>query len=108
MARLPKMMRAAAIERFGEPGVLSIHQLPLPDIGAGEILIAVHTAGVGGWDADMRSGWWPAGEPSFPLVLGSDGAGKVAALGSPVRRLALGQRVYAHSFANPKVRFLPE
>jgi NADPH2:quinone reductase len=108
MARLPKMMRAAAIERFGEPGVLSIHELPLPEIGAGEILIAVHTAGVGGWDADMRSGWWPAGRPSFPLVLGSDGAGKVAAVGSRVRRLALGERVYAYSIANPKGGFYAE
>jgi NADPH2:quinone reductase len=102
MARLPKMMRAAAIDRFGKPGVLSIHQLPLPEIGAGEVLIAVHTAGVGGWDADMRSGWWPGEKPRFPLVLGSDGAGKVAALGSRVRRLTLGEPVYAYSFANPK------
>jgi NADPH2:quinone reductase len=108
MARLPKMMRAAVIDRFGKPEVLTIHELPLPEIGAGEILIAVHTAGVGGWDADMRSGWWPGGRPRFPLVLGSDGAGKVAAVGSRVRRLAPGERVYAYSFANPKGGFYAE
>ena len=107
-SRLPNAMRAAAIDRFGAPDVLSIHELPLPEIGAGDVLIAVHTAGVGGWDADMRSGWWPAGRARFPLVLGSDGAGKVVAVGSRVRRLAPGERVYAYSFANPKGGFYAE
>jgi hypothetical protein len=41
----------------------------------------------GSWDADMREGWWPDGErPGFPLVLGTDGSGTIAAVGSRVRR----------------------
>jgi NADPH:quinone reductase len=70
---IPSTMRAAALDRFGGPEVLTIHELPVPTLDANEILIAVHTAGVGPWDADMRGGWWPEGEPTFPLVLGSDG-----------------------------------
>ena len=51
-----------------------------PDLGMTHI--AVHTAGVGSWDADMREGWWPDGErPGFPLVLGTDGSGTIAAVG---------------------------
>ena len=70
-------------DRFGEPGVLTIHMLPVPVPDAHEILIAVHTAGVGTWDADLRAGWWPEGKPKFPLVLGTDGSGVVVQRGYP-------------------------
>ncbi len=101
-------MRAAAIDRFGGPEVLTMHSLPVPPIGPGDMLIAVHTAGVGSWDADMRAGWWPSGRPRFPLVLGTDGSGTIAAVGARVRRLTRGDEVYAYSFANPKGGFYAE
>jgi NADPH:quinone reductase len=101
-------MRAAAIDRFGGPEVLSIHRLPVPTPGAREVLIALHAAGVGGWDADMRSGWSPGGRTRFPLVLGTDGAGTIAAVGSRVRGFRIGDRVYAYSFDNPKGGFYAE
>ena len=49
-------MKAAAMDRFGGPEELSIRELPVPTLAPGEVLIAVHTAGVGSWDADVRSG----------------------------------------------------
>ena len=52
-------MRAAAIDRFGRPHVVTPHVLPVPAVESGDVLIAVHTAGVGSWDADMREGWSP-------------------------------------------------
>jgi len=108
-AGVPQTMRAAAIDRFGGPEVLTIHELPVPAAGAKEVLIAVDTAGVGSWDADMRAGWLPDGRrPKFPLVLGTDGAGVVAATGSSVRRFKVGERVYASSFNNPKGGFYAE
>jgi len=105
---VPTTMRAAAIDRFGPPAVLKIHRLPVPTIAAGEILIAVDTAGVGSWDGDMRGGWWPSGRPRFPLVLGTDGSGRVVAVGSRVRRLKVGDRVYGYSWLNPKGGFYAE
>ena len=107
-AAIPKTMRAAAIDRFGGPEVLTLHTLPTPEIDASEVLIALDAAGVGDWDADMRAGWWPDGEPRFPLVLGTDGSGTVAAVGSRIRRLKVGDRVYSYSFANPKGGFYAE
>ena len=98
--RLPATMRAAAIDRPGGPAVLKLHVLPLPELDPGEVLIAVHTAGVGSWDADLRGGWFPGGRPRFPLVLGTDGAGTVAAVGSRVRRFAVGQRVISYHWDN--------
>src|SRR4051794_9816314 len=74
-----RTMKAAAIDRFGPPSVLKLHELPVPEPGPNEVLIALHGAGIGVWDADIRKGWWPSGRPKFPLVLGTDGAGVVAA-----------------------------
>jgi NADPH:quinone reductase-like Zn-dependent oxidoreductase len=47
MRGVPETMRAAAIERSGGPEVLELRTLPVPEIDAGEVLIATHTAGVG-------------------------------------------------------------
>jgi NADPH:quinone reductase-like Zn-dependent oxidoreductase len=102
-------MRAAVLHRFGGPEVLTLQVVPVPALDASEVLIAVHTAGVGSWDADMREGWWPDSDrPGLPLVLGADGSGTIAAVGSRVRRFKPGERVYAYSFANPKGGFYAE
>src|SRR5215470_4613480 len=99
--KIPGTMHAAAIDRFGKPDVLKLHTLPIPEINPSEILIAIDTAGVGSWDAAIRGGWWPGGgRPRFPLVLGTDGSGTVVAVGSQVRRFAVGDTVYAYSFSN--------
>jgi NADPH:quinone reductase-like Zn-dependent oxidoreductase len=106
---VPATMRAAAVNRFGGPAVLTLEVLPVPELDPVEVLIAVHTAGVGSWDADMREGWLPDGKkPRFPLVLGTDGSGTVAAVGSRVRRFDRGDTVYGYSFANPKAGFYAE
>jgi NADPH:quinone reductase-like Zn-dependent oxidoreductase len=95
-------MRAAVIERFGGPEELVVKDVPVPEIDDDEVLIAVHTAGVGAWDPDMRAGWSPSGRARFPLVLGSDCSGTVVAKGRRVRRLQIKDRVYANTFDNRK------
>jgi NADPH2:quinone reductase len=109
MTAVPETMRAAAIDRFGDPDELKIHMLPVPVPAPDEVLIALHTAGVGSWDADIRGGWWPDSvNPHFPLVLGTDGSGDVVATGSRVRRLRVGDAVYSYSWNNPKGGFYAE
>ena len=98
MQEIPKTMHAAAIDRFGGPQALSIHSMPVPAHQAREVLIRLDTAGVAGWDADMRDGWSPGGRRRFPLVLGTEGGGTVVAVGSRVRRFKIGDRVYASDF----------
>jgi NADPH:quinone reductase len=107
-AAIPATMVAAAIDRFGGPEVITIHTLPVPKVGVGEVLIALDTAGVGPWDADIRGGWYQGRKPHFPLILGTDGAGIVAAVGSRVRRLKTGDKVYSYSWKNPKGGFYAE
>lgn len=101
-------MRAVAIDRYGGPEVLTVHELPVPELAPNEVLIAVHTAGVGGWDADIRDGWNPGGRIQFPLVLGTDGSGTIAQVGSRVRRFKAGDRVYSYTWNNPKGGFYAE
>ena len=57
-------MLAATIDRRG---IVSIREIPVPSVGRREVRIAVDTAGVGGWDAEMR----PEGVPSWCFKLTS-------------------------------------
>ena len=77
-------MRAAAIDRFGSPDVLTIHTLPVPKPGPHEVLIEMHAAGVGVRDAAMRRGEYSDGTERFPIVLGTDGAGVIVSHGADV------------------------
>ncbi len=105
---LPAMMEAAAIDRFGPASLLTVHRLAVPKPGANQVLIEVHAAGVGIWDAQTREGTWAEGHERFPLVLGTDGAGVVVARGERVRRLSIGESVWAYQYANPKGGFYAE
>jgi NADPH:quinone reductase len=106
---LPRLMKAAAVDRFGPPSAIRIHELPVPQPAHDEILIRVETAGIGYWDRAIRDGSWRRpGRTRFPLVLGTDGAGVVAAKGSRVKRFQVGDRVYAYEFGNPKGGFYAE
>jgi NADPH:quinone reductase-like Zn-dependent oxidoreductase len=58
---LPATMRAAAIDRFGPPDVLKLRGVAVPQPDPGEVLIAIHAAGVGSWDANIRNGTWATG-----------------------------------------------
>jgi len=89
---VPDTMRAAAVDRGGDAESLSIHQLPVPKPGAGEVLIAVNTAGVGVWQAKFRPK--DSQDTHFPVILGSDGAGVVAAVGAGVHGFKVGDQVY--------------
>src|ERR1700730_8568973 len=53
---LPTSTRAAAIDRFGPPTARTLHTLPVPEAGRGELVTAVRAAGLGVWDAEVRDG----------------------------------------------------
>ncbi|MEW5926988.1 MAG: NADP-dependent oxidoreductase [Gemmatimonadota bacterium] len=111
MTTIPRRMRAAAIDGFGGIERLEPKTLPVPAVAADEVLIRVEYAGVGEWDAFEREGGYAEMlgiEPAFPYVLGSEGAGTVAAVGAAVRRFRVGDRVYALGFLNPRGGFYAE
>ena len=104
-------MQAAAIDRFGGIETITLRTLPVPEVGPDEVLIRVESAGVAVWDVFEREGGFAQMfgiEPKFPYVLGSDGAGTVAAVGEQVSRFKEGDRVYAAALTNPKGGFYAE
>lgn len=104
-------MRAAALDRFGGVENILMKQLPVPEPGPDEVLLRVESAGVGVWDPYEREGEFAkmfGGKPTFPYVLGSDGAGTVAAVGAQVQRFKEGDRAYALALTNPKNGFYAE
>jgi len=106
--KLPQTMQAAAIDRAGGPEVITLHTLPVPKPAADEVLIAVNTAGVAIWDVGLRRHPQSIKHSHFPLVLGTDGAGIVAAVGAKVRGFRSGQQVYSYSWDNPHGGFYAE
>ncbi|MFH8725106.1 zinc-binding alcohol dehydrogenase family protein [Streptomyces termitum] len=90
-------MRTVRIHAFGNPEVLRAEETPVPDPGPGQVLIAVEAVGVGFAQTQMRRDVFPAPmwRPSFPIVLGGDVVGTVAALGAGVTGLREGDRVGA-------------
>ncbi len=101
-------MRAVALDKFGGPETLKIQDIPVPQVEPQEVLIRVEAAGVGAWDPFEREGGFveiTGIKPKFPYVIGTDGAGTIAAVGKDVNRFKEGDRVYAAALANPKGGF---
>src|SRR5579872_249354 len=94
---MPKEVRAVAIDRFGGPEVLSVRNIPVPEPKADQILVRVGSAGIGVWDVAEREGILAKMfgiQAKFPWVLGSEGAGTVAAVGDNVSGFRQGDLVY--------------
>ena len=92
-------MMAWRVHEFGPPEVMKFERVPRPEPGPGEVLVKIRAVGVGPWD-----GWIRAGKSALPqllpLTLGSDLSGEVAAVGSGVSDLRVGDQVYG--VTNPR------
>jgi NADPH:quinone reductase-like Zn-dependent oxidoreductase len=86
-------MQAIRVHQFGGVESLIAEDVPRPDPGNGEILLRVKAAGVGPWDAWIRSGRSVVPQP-LPLTLGSDVAGIVEKVGAGVSQCRTGDAVF--------------
>ncbi len=85
-------MKAAFIEHFGGPEVLKYGDLPDPVAATGEVFVDVVAASVNGADWKVRSGQYS--QAMFPLVLGRDFSGLVAAAGPGIDDLEVSDAVF--------------
>jgi len=73
-------MKAVRVHRFGPPEVITLEDVPKPEPNNGEVVVEVKAAGIGPWDALIRSGKSALPQP-LPLVLGSDLSGVIDSIG---------------------------
>ncbi|MFJ6556879.1 NADP-dependent oxidoreductase [Streptomyces luteogriseus] len=89
-------MRAFTVERYGTKDGLRAGEVPDPEVGADDVLVRVHAAGVNPLDYRIRDGEFKAILPyKVPFVLGHDMAGVVVQVGDAVQRFSVGDEVYA-------------
>ena len=84
-------MRAATIR----DGRVVVEEHPDPEPGSGELLVAVHAAGLNGADMLQRKGAYPAPPGSPQDIPGLELAGEVVGLGPGATRFEKGDRVMA-------------
>ncbi|SDH76570.1 alcohol dehydrogenase AdhP [Alloyangia pacifica] len=89
---LPKTMKAAVVPALGQP--LEIREVPVPQVGPGQVLMRVRASGVCHTDLHAAEGDWPV-KPTAPFIPGHEGVGEVAAIGAGVSHLKEGDRIGA-------------
>ena len=89
-------MKAAYIEGYCDASGIRYGELPDPAPGPGEVLVRVEVVAVNTVDTLVRSGAWRT-PVAFPLAVGRDLAGTVAAAGAGVDDVRPGDRVWASS-----------
>ncbi len=82
----PATMLAAVYRGVND---VRLETVPVPQIGAGELLLRVHTCGVCGTDLKKIA----SGSHSAPRIFGHETSGVVAAVGAGVSKFAPGDRV---------------
>jgi alcohol dehydrogenase len=96
------MMKAARLHGFerthGSREVVRVDDVPVPDVGAGEVLIRVLRAGLNHGDLHMREDavqYSPDVKtiPDLPMTIGHDGLGEIVEVGPDVENLRVGDRV---------------
>ncbi|MEU5718096.1 NADP-dependent oxidoreductase [Streptomyces sp. NPDC020403] len=89
-------MKAFMAEKYGDQAGMRATEAPDPQVGADDVLVKIHAAGVNPLDLRIRNGDFKAFLPyRLPLVLGNDLAGTVVRAGPSVTRFAVGDEVYA-------------
>ena len=83
---IPATMRAAVYRGIND---VRVETVPVPKIGAGEILIKVASCGICGTDLKKIH----TGSHSAPRIFGHETAGTIAAVGAGVENFSVGERV---------------
>jgi NADPH:quinone reductase-like Zn-dependent oxidoreductase len=121
-------MKAMVTTGHGGYEKLDYRDVPVPQIGQGEVLLQVLAAGINNTDINTRLGWYGTssitntaqqdaplgwnGATPFPLIQGADCCGRVLACAKDVAGIAIGARALVRScmrvagFDFPQTRWL--
>src|SRR6202045_481830 len=87
---IPSTMRAAVYRGVND---VRVETVPVPEIGAGEVLVRIHTCGICGTDLKKIH----TGSHSAPRGFGHEMSGTIARVGEAVDGFAVGDRVMAYN-----------
>lgn len=109
-------MRAIVMRRTGDPEVLQVEEVPVPEPARGQVLVRTEAVGINFFETRVRSGAaLPMHPATLPVVPGFEAAGTVAAVGEGVDAALVGTRVatvggsgaYAEYVVAPAAAALP-
>lgn len=86
-------MRTLRCHAWGPPEELRLDDVPAPEVGPGQLRVAVHHCGLNFPDTLIVRGLYQF-KPPFPFAPGGEVAGVVDAVGEGVTRFAPGDRVF--------------
>jgi L-iditol 2-dehydrogenase len=86
---IPSTMRAAVYRGVDD---VRVETIPVPEIGAGEVLVKIHTCGICGTDLKKIH----TGSHDAPRVFGHEMSGTIARVGAGVTGFNVGDRVMAY------------
>lgn len=86
-------MKAIVVRQFGEPEVMKVEEVDLPEPTDNQVLVKIEAAGVNPVDTYLRTGIH-AHAPKLPYTPGKDAAGVVQSVGVGVTKWKAGDRVY--------------
>ena len=115
----PQTMTAVLLKGYGGFDCLEVRDdVPVPQPGAGDVLVRVSAAGINNTDINTRIGWyapdllaptpidgdaaiptsradvgWSGNVPTFPRIQGADACGHIVAVGSDVEARRVGERI---------------
>ena len=88
----------AVVNYAPEPNSVEIREVPIPEIGEQDVLLAVQAVGVCGTDIHLAYGQH-SGKINYPVILGHEFGGVIAQVGKNVRGFKEGDRVVSETAA---------
>ncbi len=89
-------MKAFVVDKYKKNAALRLADMPVPSIGADDVLVQVHAAGVNLLDSKIRDGEFKLFLPyRTPFILGHDVAGTVVKVGANVKGFKVGDEIYS-------------
>jgi len=94
-AAVPSRIKAVRIAQYGGSEQLKYEDVPVPEIGPGQVLVRVRYSAVNPIDWKIREGYLKKDRPAnFPLTLGQDFAGEITIGGGALGPFQMGERAF--------------
>lgn len=108
---IPQLMAAVELMGHGDLDQLRYNEaVPVPQVGAHDVLIEVGGSSVNNTDINTRTAWysrdeadtgWSGAAMHFPRIQGADCCGRIVAVGSQVGSQRIGERVLVRTMQEP-------